>query len=106
MRDIEDRFGDVVEKITPVDMYLDADALAEEEVAMSDIARYIGTYTIGENIPEGAPGAELVPDSRLDELLFAGAFDTNYLSSLTQEKIASFGDSDYPEGEFTISGGE
>jgi hypothetical protein len=101
-RDIEDRFGPVVEKITTVDIYLDLDQIEEEDVDPSDIASYLGTYTIGDNIPEGAPGAERVPEGRLDELLFAGAFSTGYLQALTPEKITSFGDSDYPGGDFAV----
>lgn len=101
-RDIEARFGNVIEKVTPVDIYVDFDAMEREDVTLEDIARYLGTYTIGDNIPDGAPGADLVPEGRLDEILFAGAFDTDYIESLTPEKIASFGEGDYPEGDFTI----
>ncbi len=101
-RDLEDRFGNVVEKITPVDIYLDMDALADSEHNGADIARYLGTYTIGDNIPEGAAGADRVPEARLGEILFAGAFSTDFLGSLTPEQIESFGPGEYPEGDFTI----
>jgi hypothetical protein len=97
-RDIEDRFGNVIEKITPVDIYVDLKETNDEE--LTEIARYVATYTIGENIPDGAPGADRVPEARLDELLFVGAFPTGYLQALTPAKIQSFGDSDYAEGEF------
>ena len=63
-------------------------------------ARYIGTYTIGDNIAKGLPGADLVPKARLDERLFAGAFPGEFITGLTADDIASFGKSDYPEGEF------
>jgi Type I phosphodiesterase / nucleotide pyrophosphatase len=101
-RDIEERFGDVIEKITPVDIYLDLDTIERTGVHPDDIARYIATYTISENIPDGAPGADRVPKPRLDERLFAGAFTTEYLSALTRSEIDSFGDGDYPEGRFYI----
>lgn len=101
-RDIQSRFGDVVEKITTVDIFIDEDALETEGVSMDDIASFIGTYTIGENIPEGAPGSDLVPTGRLDETLFAGAFPTDYLQSLSPERIDSFGPGDYPEGDLTV----
>jgi hypothetical protein len=101
-RDIEARFGNIVEKETPVDIYFDLEAVADENVDLADVARYIGTYTIGENIPEGAPGADRVPDARLDELLFAGAFTTDYFESLSVAEIQSFGDSAYEEGDLTI----
>lgn len=101
-RDIEDRFGPIVEKVTTVDMYLDMDAVAERDLDLSDVARYLGTYTLGDNIPDAAPGRDRVLEFRLDEALFAGAFSTDYLGSLTLEEIESFGDGDYPESDFTI----
>jgi predicted AlkP superfamily pyrophosphatase or phosphodiesterase len=104
-RDIEELFGPVVEKITPVDIYLDTDQIEEDDVDPDDIARYIATYTIGENVPENALGFGRVPDGRIDEELFAGAFTTGYLTSLTPQSIESFGTGDYPEGDLTIERG-
>ena len=100
-RDIEDRFGNVLEKVTPVDAYFDMDAVEEQDVDLGDVARWLGTYTIGENIPEEAPGADNVPEARMDELLFAGAFSTDFLVNLTDSDIDSFGDGEYPEGDLT-----
>lgn len=102
-RDIVDQFGiDILEKATPVDIYLEREVLDKEGIGLDEVARYLGTYTIGDNIPDGAPGADRVPDARLDELLFAGAFSTDYLQALSPEKIAGFGDGIYPEGDLTI----
>lgn len=98
MRDIEERFGPVVERISPVDIYLDMERIETDDVSMSDLARYIGTYTIGDNIPEGAPGEDRVPPARLEELLFAGAFSTGYLTDMTAETARSFGEGIYPQG--------
>src|SRR3712207_7707995 len=47
-----------------------------------DIARYLGAYTVADSIPEGQPGADLVPEGRLDDRVFAGAFSTGFLNSL------------------------
>ena len=101
-RDIVERFGDVVEKVTPVDVYFDLDALQEQDVDISDVARYVGTYTIGENIPDDAPGADRVPEARLDEVLFAGAFSTGWFQSTDLEEISDLGPSDYPEGDLYL----
>jgi hypothetical protein len=102
-RDVEERFGDgLVEKITTVDFFVDADVVEREGVDLSEVARYLGTYTIADNIATDQPGAELVPPGRLDDRLFAGAFSTEYLQSLSDEDIDSFGASDYPEGDLTI----
>ena len=92
-----------LEKVTPVDAYFDLDAIEEGDVSIDRCrARYVGTYTLGENIPEDAPGVEFVPEGRLDDLLFAGAFSTDYLTSLSPDEVAAFGEGEYPEGDFTI----
>jgi predicted AlkP superfamily pyrophosphatase or phosphodiesterase len=101
-RDIEARFGPVVEKITPVDIYLDRNRIEQDDVQPDDIVRYIGAYTLEDNIPPEAPGRDRVPESRLGERIFAGAFTTEYLSTLSPGMIESFGEGDYPEGDFTI----
>lgn len=106
MRDIEERFGPVIERISPVDIYVDIDEIEKADVSMADIARFIGTYTLGDNIPEDAPGEDRVPQARLEELLFAGAFSTGYLSDLTEEEAGSFGEGKYPEGNFVLGGGD
>ncbi|MDP9068655.1 MAG: alkaline phosphatase family protein [Actinomycetota bacterium] len=101
-RDVEEQFGNIIEKVTPVDIYLDRDALEEADVDLAEVAGYIGAYTIGDNIPEGKPGEDRVPEGRLDELLFAGAFATEYLSSLSADKIEGFGDGTYPESDLYL----
>jgi arylsulfatase A-like enzyme len=104
-RDIEEEFGPVVEKITPVDIYLDEDRMEQDGIDPDDIVRWLALYELGDNIPEEVPGAERVPDARLDEDLFAGAFTTGFLSSLTPEEIDSFGTGEYTEGDFTVEPG-
>ncbi|MBA2312889.1 MAG: alkaline phosphatase family protein [Actinobacteria bacterium] len=105
-RDVEERFGvGVVEKVTTVDFFMDMDRVQEEGIALEDVARYLGTYTIGDNVPDDAPGADRIPAARVDDELFAGAFSTEYLQSLSPEDISSFGESDYPEGDLIIEPG-
>lgn len=106
LADIEARFGNVVEKVTPADIFLDMDAMAEEGWEPEDVARYLGSYTVADSIPEGQPGADLVPEGRLDDRVFAGAFSTGFLESLDPvadpERIESFGKGDYPESSFVL----
>lgn len=97
-RDIERRFGNVVEKVTPVDIYLDRDVMEREDLDASDIARYLGTYTLGDNIPETAFGAKRVPEARKSELLFAGAFSTGFIESLSEDATEALGPGRYDEG--------
>jgi len=101
-RDIVARFGDIVEKVTPVDVYFDRDALEREDIDLDDVARYVGTYTIGDNIPEAKPGADRVPEGRMEELLFAGAFTTDYFQGLTPETLGAFGDGEFPESDLYL----
>jgi hypothetical protein len=104
-RDVEARFGDdIVEKVTTVDLFMNMDRVEDAGVSLAEVARFIGTYTLGDNIPEDQPGAERVPEDLRDETLFAGAFSTGYLQGLDTDRIESFGPGDYPEGELIFGG--
>jgi hypothetical protein len=101
--DVEDRFGgDIVEKITTVDVFVDLAEVERSGVALSDVARYLATYTIGDNIRDGQPGADRVPRDSLDDKLFAGAFSTGYLQGLTPERIRSLGRGKYRQGDLGL----
>ncbi|HEX2296889.1 MAG TPA: alkaline phosphatase family protein [Actinomycetota bacterium] len=104
--DIEERFGDVIDQVTPADVFLDMDAMAREGWEPEDVARYLGAYTVADSIPEGQPGADLVPEGRLDDRVFAAAFSTGFLDSLDPvadpSRIESFGEGDYPESSFVL----
>jgi predicted AlkP superfamily pyrophosphatase or phosphodiesterase len=101
-RDIVAHFGAVVQDATPADLYLDADGLAAEGVSAEDVALWIGTYTIGQNLPDDAPGRELVPEDRLDETLYAAAFTGEFLADPPFD-IATLGVGDYgDESDFPV----
>jgi hypothetical protein len=103
-RDIEERFGaDIVQKITTVDIFMNMDQVQSSGVDLTDVARYLGTYTVGENVRAGQPGEDLVPEAVLDDRLFAGAFSTGYLQDLSLERVRSFGEGDYPEGRLGMA---
>jgi predicted AlkP superfamily pyrophosphatase or phosphodiesterase len=105
-RDIVTHFGPVVEAPSPADIYLDLDAMEEKGITTDDIARWLGDYTVGQNIPDGAPGRDLVPQARLDDRLFAAVLSTDFFESLTFERIRSFGESEYPEGNYPADFGD
>jgi hypothetical protein len=106
-RDIERRFGNILEKSTPVDIYFDMEAVEREGVDLSDVARWLGTYTIEDNLPEGIAGFDRIPEDRLDDTLFAAAFSTEYLQALTDSDIEQFGFGDYgAHGDLTSPPGE
>jgi hypothetical protein len=104
--DLVERFGDVIEQVTPADIFLDMDAMAREGWEPEDVARFLGAYTVADSIPEGAPGADLVPEGRLDDRVFAGAFSTGFLDGLDPvadpSLIESFGEGDFPESSFVL----
>lgn len=66
---------------------------------LAEIARFLGAYTIGDNIPKGVPGEDRVARSLRDDLVFAGAFPTSWLSELSPPEVDRFGPSTYPEGK-------
>ncbi|HVF54455.1 MAG TPA: alkaline phosphatase family protein [Actinomycetota bacterium] len=51
--DIRAEFGPVVEAVWPTEVFLDDDALAEHDVTIEEIARWLGEYEVGDNIEEG-----------------------------------------------------
>lgn len=99
--DIEAEFGPVVELVTTLDLQLDREQMERHDVEVQELVDYVATYTLGDNIPDGAPGSNLVAEDRLDERLFAGVFPSEFLQGLTAGEIESFGPSVYPEGELT-----
>ena len=103
-KDVEAEFGNVVEKVTTTDIFMDMDQVDELGVSLEEVAEWCSGYTIGENVGEERPGADRVPESRLDDLIFAGAFSTDYIVELDgdESKIESFGPGDYEEGDMTI----
>ena len=101
-RDIVARFGDVVKDATPADLYLDQDGLEANGVTAEDVALWIGTYTLEENLPDGAPGRDLVPANRLDDTLYAAAFTGDFLADPPID-LESLGDGDYgAQGRFPV----
>ena len=100
MIDLTVEFGDVVEKVTPTDVRLRPSALEDLNVDPTDIARFIGAYTLADNIPDDAEGRGRVPEARLGERLFAGAFPSQFLRSLSSDEIAALGKGDFPEGDY------
>lgn len=99
--DIEAELGPVIEKVTTLDVEIDRARMEEHGVDEIDIVDFVASYTLGENIPDGAPGMDAVPEDRLDETLFAGAFPSSFLAGLAQDQIAGFGASSYAEGDLT-----
>lgn len=93
-RDVEEAFG-VEARVRSHQLNITSKASREE---IEEISRFLGSYTIGDNIPKGIPGADRVAASLKDDLVFAGAFPTAWLSELSHGDIRRFGPSSYPEG--------
>jgi predicted AlkP superfamily pyrophosphatase or phosphodiesterase len=101
-RDLVIRFGNVIDAVTTFEVDLDPGGLEELGVDAEEITAFLGDYTIADNLPAKSEGLDLVPDGRLKERLFAGAFTTGFLSDLSPARIRSFGDGIYAEGDLTL----
>jgi predicted AlkP superfamily pyrophosphatase or phosphodiesterase len=101
-RDIEAAFGPICKKVTTLDLQLDMEVVERNGVDLTEVAEFFSTYSLGDNIPQGAPGVSRVPAGRLGEPLFAGAFPTGFLQDLTPAETAAYGKSIYPEGSFPV----
>jgi hypothetical protein len=86
-----------------VDIYMNLGTLADNGYTVDDIARYLGTYTLGDNIPDGAAGADRVPAARLGERIFAAALSARYIESLSPAAVPSFGPGAYAQSRLTVA---
>jgi hypothetical protein len=96
-RDVEREFG-VVARVRSHQLNI----TELNGASVADIARYLGSYTIAENIPDSIPGADRVPQGRLQETVFAGAFPTEWLAGLTDTDLSDFGAGVYPEADLYV----
>jgi hypothetical protein len=97
---IDAKFGRIVQKLSATEIFLDHGAMRRLGVSADDVARFVATQTIGDNLKANRRGG--VPPVRMDERMFAGAFSDGYLESLDPAAIEAFGPSSYPEGDLTI----
>jgi hypothetical protein len=61
LADINERFGPVASKVNPTNVFLDEEKLAEENVTIPEVARFLGDYRVADNV--------------VDEGAFTGQFD-------------------------------
>lgn len=94
-------FGtDLVEKVTPAAVFLDADAAAEAGVRVADVARVIGDLRYGEGLPAGFDVSEIAEDV-LRERVIAAALPGSWVARLSKEQVRALGEGAYPEGDLT-----
>lgn len=96
--DLEEEFGDIIDKVQTFQLDVNMDALSDSDYTLRDIARFVGAYKLGDNVGEGLPGSDLVPEGRRKERLFAGAFPGSFLQQLGPDELEEYGQSAYPEG--------
>jgi predicted AlkP superfamily pyrophosphatase or phosphodiesterase len=100
-QDIEEYFGsDVVEALHPTELYVDRDALGNEGISITDVARYVGAYRYRDGLPEGTPAAG-IPQDVLDRRVFAAAIPGSVVGAMTPGQLAEAGPGNYPEGDLT-----
>jgi arylsulfatase A-like enzyme len=61
LADINERFGPVALKVNPTNVFLDEEKLAQEDVTIPEVARFLGDYRVADNV--------------VDERAFTGQFD-------------------------------
>lgn len=72
-----------------------------EAVDVEDVVAFLSRYTIGDNIPDDAEGADNVTEEQRARLILAGAFPSDFLAELNDDRIEGFGDSEWPEGDYS-----
>ncbi|MDQ3985997.1 MAG: alkaline phosphatase family protein [Actinomycetota bacterium] len=72
--DIKDEFGPIIRGIWPTEAFLFPQEMAERDVTVEEVARFIGEYRVQENSPEGDTGLFGVGDR-----LFAAAVPSSLL---------------------------
>jgi hypothetical protein len=100
-RNVEEYFGaDIVETITPSGMFLDGARMEEAGIAVDDVARYVGDYRYGDGLPADVDRSS-IPDTALNERVFAAALPGPFIGSLTDQDVEAAGTGDYAEGDLT-----
>jgi hypothetical protein len=69
-------------------------------ITVEDVAGYVASYTYREGLPADTD-LEGVPESVLDQRVFAAALPGDYLRSLSEEAIEELGPGLWPEGDLT-----
>jgi hypothetical protein len=97
---VEERFGPIVQAVTPSNLFLDAEELEALGVRTDVVARAVGDLRFLDGLPEGAD-VDAFPPELLERRIFAGVFPAPFVTSLTAGRVASFGPGVYPEGDLT-----
>jgi predicted AlkP superfamily pyrophosphatase or phosphodiesterase len=104
---IEEHFSGVtgvVQEVVPHEVYLDTGRLWDNGGAtVEDVAASLQDYRYRQNLGPYVPRSA-VEQSYLDQKEFAGVFATTYLGTLTEDGVATLGETAYPEGDTPIPG--
>ena len=100
--DIEAKFHgartSVVESVVPSEIYLRSEALDELGITRGDVAAFLRDYRYGQNI-----GPYIRDDAIEHDLLgnpeFAAVFATEFLATLADAELSSYGDTAYPDAD-------
>lgn len=56
MRDLQDRFGPVIQDVAPTEVFVDEQGLTERGYTVDEVARFIGDYRLGDNATDPLQG--------------------------------------------------
>jgi hypothetical protein len=77
-KDIDDRFGPITRAVWPTEVFLHEDEMADGEVTVAEVARFLGDYRLNEN----EPGSRFTGPFQADDRLFDMAIPARLLPAL------------------------
>ena len=99
-RRVEERFGPIVDAVTPASIFLDLPALREAGVRLDEVARFVGDLRYADGLPDGVDLSS-IPEEVLARRTFAAALPGPWLASLREDEVAALGPGRHPAGDLT-----
>lgn len=89
-RRIEERFGPIVEAVTPASVFLDRGEVRRRGIELAEVARFVGDLSYADGLPDEVDRAT-IPEDVLRRRIFAGVFPGEWLVAMSDGEIASLG---------------
>lgn len=77
--DIDEEFGPITRRAMPTEVFLYDDQMAQHDVTVEEVARFLGEYRIEDNAEPGDPVFEGTPELRSDTRVFEMAIPASLL---------------------------
>lgn len=97
---VEERFGPIVDAVTPASLFLDMGEVEERGIALADVARFVGDLRYEDGLPGGVDIGRIPAELRARRT-FAAVLPGPWVARLSTDAIAALGPGVYPEGDLT-----